>query len=80
MKIASYLILSSLMVLFGYLVFRVTVRREYERRDRLSALSTSLLFMRISPIPSFPQDGQLFHLFRTTNSIVQLGSASFLLA
>jgi len=42
MKITSYLILSSLMVLFGYLVFRVTVRRDYERRDRLSAFSTLL--------------------------------------
>jgi protein-S-isoprenylcysteine O-methyltransferase Ste14 len=42
MRIASYLILSSLMVLFSYLVFRVAVRREYERRDRLSAFSTSL--------------------------------------
>jgi len=42
MKIAPYLILSSLMVLFGYLVFRVVVRREYERRGRLSAFSTSL--------------------------------------
>ncbi|MCK4548398.1 MAG: isoprenylcysteine carboxylmethyltransferase family protein [Candidatus Eisenbacteria sp.] len=42
MKTASYLILSSLMVLFGYLVFRVKVRRDYERRERLSAISTLL--------------------------------------
>ena len=42
MKIGSYLILSSLMVLFGYLIFRVKVRKEYERRGRLSAFSASL--------------------------------------
>jgi len=42
MKFGSYLILSSLMVLFGYLVFRVIVRKEYERRGRLSALSALL--------------------------------------
>jgi protein-S-isoprenylcysteine O-methyltransferase Ste14 len=42
MNIASYLILSSLMVLFGYLVFRVVVRRDYARKGRLSAFSTIL--------------------------------------
>lgn len=45
MNIASYLILSSLMVLFGYLVFRVAVRRDYEREGRLSAFSTVLEFL-----------------------------------
>lgn len=45
MKIAPYLILTSLMVLFGYLVFRVAVRRDYEERDGLSAFSTSLEFL-----------------------------------
>jgi len=42
MKIASYLSLLSLVVLFGYLVFRVAVRRDYERKGRLSAFSTLL--------------------------------------
>jgi len=42
MEIASYLILSSLMILFSYLVFRVAVRRDYERKGRLSAFSTLL--------------------------------------
>lgn len=42
MNIASYLILSSLMLLFGYLVFRVAVRRDYERKGRLSAVSILL--------------------------------------
>ena len=42
MKIGSYLILSSLSVLFGYLVFRVIVRKEYERRGKLSAFSALL--------------------------------------
>lgn len=42
MKIGSYLILSSLMVLFSYLVFRVIVRKEYEKRGRLSAFATLL--------------------------------------
>ena len=38
----TYLILSSLVVLFSYLVFRVQVRRDYEGRGRLSAFSASL--------------------------------------
>ena len=60
------------MVLFGYLVFRVAVRREYERRERLSVFSTSLEFRvfalhanlaytflpaRWPALPSFPDNG-----------------------
>jgi len=45
MNIAAYLILSSLTVLFGYLVFRVAVRRDYEREGKLSAFSTALEFL-----------------------------------
>ncbi len=33
------------MVLFGYLVFRVVVRRDYERQGKLSAFSTVLEFL-----------------------------------
>ena len=42
MNIASYLILSSLMILFSYLIFRVVVRRDYAKKSRLSAFSTIL--------------------------------------
>jgi len=43
--IASFLVLSFLVLLFGYLVFGVVVRREYERRDRLSAFVGALEFL-----------------------------------
>lgn len=43
--ITSFLILSSLVVLFGYWVFGVVVRREYERRDGLSAFAAALEFL-----------------------------------
>ncbi len=42
MRVASYLVLSSLVVIIGYLVFRVKVRRDYETGNRLSAFSTLL--------------------------------------
>lgn len=42
MKPATYLVLSSLLILASYLVFRVRVRRDYQRGDRLSLVSTLL--------------------------------------
>jgi len=42
MRIATYLIMATLMLLSGYLVFRVAVRRDYERKGKLSAFSTFL--------------------------------------
>ena len=44
-KIVSYLIFSFLLISFGYFVFRVRVRRDYERKGKLSVLSTSLEFL-----------------------------------
>lgn len=74
MRIGTYVTLSSLMVLLGYLVFRVTIRKEYETRGKLSAFSASLeclafalhanlsytfLPARWPALPSLPGDG--FH-------------------
>ena len=42
MKSLTYFLLSSLTILLAYLVFRVFVRRDYERKKKLSALSTLL--------------------------------------
>ena len=42
MRPASYVVLSSLLILFSYLVFRVKVRSDYERGGRLFAVSTLL--------------------------------------
>ncbi len=45
MGVISYLLLLSLTVLLGYFVFRVQVRRDYERRSELSPVSTILEFL-----------------------------------
>ncbi len=42
MRPVSYFAMSSLMILLSYLVFRVRVRRDYERGGGLSAVSTFL--------------------------------------
>ncbi len=42
MKLVTYLVLSSLLILISYLVFRVGVRKDYERGNRLSPVSTWL--------------------------------------
>ncbi len=41
----SYIALSLLLILSSYLVFRVQVRRDYERRGKLSAVSSLLEFL-----------------------------------
>ena len=43
--IASFLVLSSLVLLSGYVVFRVVVRSEYEGNERLSAFAGALEFL-----------------------------------
>jgi protein-S-isoprenylcysteine O-methyltransferase Ste14 len=45
MNIYLYLILNSSAILFGFLVFRVFVRKDYEHKGGLSKLSTTLEFL-----------------------------------
>ncbi len=45
MKISTYLLLSSSVVLLGYITFRFFVRKDYEGKGKLSNFSTLLEFL-----------------------------------
>jgi protein-S-isoprenylcysteine O-methyltransferase Ste14 len=45
MKIITYLILSFLVMLLGYITFRIFVRNDYKREGKLSGFSTTLEFL-----------------------------------
>ncbi len=45
MKISTYLFLSSIVVLLGYITFGIFVRKDYEREGKLSSFSSFLEFL-----------------------------------